>query len=188
VQLPLKTILLNRVDQQKTSGEIRRLTDDHLEQWDKWHYSQFDEDSQWNWREIYRESQFQPSLYECYAVTAQGRLEGMARLDLQNKQIASGRTITLDYLATNPANRLRNHGLKYIGLALIGAAITRSMEMGAGGALWLESLAGAAAFYEHLGMTKQTELSLDGYDIYVLDATHAQGLLEKLHAEGILAL
>jgi hypothetical protein len=167
-------------------GEIRLLREDDIEQWNNWLYSPNDEDREWDWSEIFRQSKAEPERYECYSATTQDGLQAMARIDLQLIQIDSGEAITLDYLAVNPANRSVNEGLKYVGLAMFGAAVLRSRETKAGGALWLESLPGAVPFYEQLRMIKQLGKSKDHFDMYVLGAIEAQGVLEKLFARSIL--
>jgi hypothetical protein len=108
-------------------------------------------------------------------------------LDMKLRKFASGRAVLVDYLATNPTNRA-NCGLKYVGLALLSAAIQRSMESGRQGAIWLESLPGAEPFYLNLGMTRQLAKSNEGNVIYILDATRAKQLLEEIKLRGIIEI
>lgn len=188
MQYPLRATFINRIDARKVFGQIRLASDIDIKVWSKWLYSEEDEDSEWDWSEIFGESQSQPHRYECYAAEAGGQLQGLARLDLDVTETAMGAAITLDYLATSPANRHGDRGFKLIGLALIGAAILRSRETKAKGGIWLESLPGAATFYENLGMVQLLEKSADNYDIYVLPNSDAQRVLEKLIGNGILAV
>ena len=67
-------------------------------------------------------------------------------------------------------------------------AIARSLEAGAGGAIWLESLPGAADFYEGLGMARQPRRSAEDNFIYILDPATAEHLLEEIKERGIVVL
>jgi hypothetical protein len=93
----------------------------------------------------------------------------------------------VDYLTTNPKNRMKDDGLKYIGLALLSTAIKRSIECGGQGAIWLESLPGAESFYTSLGMKRQLAKSTEDNLIYVLGAAMAKQLLEEIRDRGIIA-
>jgi len=107
-------------------------------------------------------------------------------LDLRGRKTKAGKAIIVDYLATNPANRSATRGLKHVGVGLIAAAITRSLEHGGGVGIWLESLPGAAGFYEGLGMTRQSHRSAEGNFVYVLELAMAEQLLEEIKEKGIV--
>jgi hypothetical protein len=109
-------------------------------------------------------------------------------LDLHGKRSGTGKGIIVDYLATNPANRTAGQGLKYVGIGLIAVALARSVERGAGGRICLESLPGAAGFYESLGMEKQTHRSADGNLVYSLEPAAAAQLLDEIKRQGIVEL
>jgi len=96
--------------------------------------------------------------------------------------------VIVDYLATNPANRTAGQGLKYVGIGLIAVALARSIECGAGGRIWLESLPGAASFYEGLGMIQQSRRSAEGNLVYTLEVATAEQLLDEIKRQGILEL
>jgi len=66
------------------------------------------------------------------------------------------------------------------------AAVARSLGSGARGGIWLESLPGAAGFYENLGMVRQPRRSAEGNLIYVLEPETAEQLLEEIKAQGII--
>ena len=94
--------------------------------------------------------------------------------------------MTVDYLATNPANRTAGAGLKHVGMALLGVAIARSIELGFG--VRLESLPAAETFYQGLGMAKQAHPSQEGNAVYVLQPEPAKQLLEEIEKRRILEL
>ncbi len=52
-------------------------------------------------------------------------------------------------------------GLKHVGIALAAVAIRRSIESGACGRTWLESLPGAVGFYENMGRVRQGHRSAE---------------------------
>jgi hypothetical protein len=108
-------------------------------------------------------------------------------LDFKADEARPGNAITLDYLSTNPANRESTQGLKRVGVALVAAAVIRSIEYGAKGGIWLESLPGASGFYESLGMVRQPRKSPEGNLIYVLESGTAEQLLEEIKEKGIVA-
>jgi hypothetical protein len=67
-------------------------------------------------------------------------------------------------------------------------AVARSMECGANGSVWLESLPRATAFYENLGMAKQRGRSGEGHYIYVLAPKPARQFLEQTKEKRILEI
>ncbi len=107
-------------------------------------------------------------------------------LDLRGRRTSAGKAIIVDYLATSPANRAASHGLKHVGIALMAAAIRRSIESGTGGRIRLESLPGAAGFYESLGMARQARRSAEGNLVYILEPAMAEQLLEKIKESRIV--
>jgi hypothetical protein len=124
--------------------------------------------------------------YECYAALAANDLQGLMVLDLNMRRTGTGKGVIVDYLATNPSNRKPTRGFKHVGIALMAAAITRSVDHGAGGRIWLESLPRAAGFYESLGMAKHTRRSAEGNLIYILDPAVAEQLLDVIRGQGIV--
>lgn len=169
-------------------GIIRIAIERDLLLWTGWRYRQTDEDRAWDWWGIYRECRASRGRYECYAALALDDLQGLAVLDLKTKKTSVGGAITVDYLSTNPANRKPTHGLKHVGVALLAAAVARSVESGARGSLWLESLPGAAGFYESLGMARRPRRSAEGNLVYLLDPATAEQLLEEIKGHGIVVL
>ena len=71
---------------------------------------------------------------------------------------------------------------------MIAVALGRSIEFGARSRIWLESLPGAARFYESLGMTRQPRRSVEGNQVYTLEAATAEQLLVEINAKGIVEL
>jgi hypothetical protein len=188
MQFPVASTFVDRESGAKVPGLIRLATEQDLLLWTGWRYRPLDEDGIWDWWGIYRESMALRDRYECYAAFAANDLQGLMALDLKARGTSGGNAITIDYLSTNPTNRKSTEGLKHVGLALIAVAIVRSMEYGAEGWIWLESLPGAAGFYENLGMARQPGRSPEGNLMYELELKTAKQLLEEIKNEGIIKL
>jgi hypothetical protein len=155
MDLPLITRFIDKRSGGRVPGFIGIATDQDLLRWTAWRYRPADEDRTWDWWEIYLDCKKVAGRYQCYAARAMGDLQGLMLLDVKTRKTRVGKAITVDYLATNPANREPNHGLKCVGVALMATAVASSVECNAGGVIQLESLPGAARFYESLGMSRQ---------------------------------
>jgi hypothetical protein len=188
IRFPINCWLVERQTGKTVAGQIGPTTKRDLLGWVQWRYRADDEDKTWDWWGIYLQSQGPENRYECYSLITSGTLEGLMVLDLKLHKTASGEAIVVDYLATNPKDRMKDNGLKYVGLALLSTAIKRSMECGAQGAVWLESLPGAGSFYASLGMKPQPAKSSEGNLIYVLGAALAKQLLEEIRDRGIITI
>jgi hypothetical protein len=169
-------------------GLIHIAVEEHLLLWTNWRYRPRDEDRSWDWWSIFQECRLSGGRLECYAALVGGNLQGLMVLNLRGKRNRTGKAIIVDYLAGNPANRTAGQGLKYVGIGLIALAVARSIECGAGVRIWLESLPGAARFYESLGMAKQPRRSADGNLVYTLETAIAEQLLAEIKAQGIVEL
>jgi hypothetical protein len=154
--------------------------------WTRWPYRGEDEDRDWDWWRIYLECLQSRGRYECFAATARDELQGLMVLDLQGRRVSKLRCLAVDYLATNPANRLAHRGLKHVGSALMALAVMQSRKRGMAGRVWLESLTGAESFYEGLGMNRLARRSREGNVVYVLDETAANELVEVIRRKGII--
>jgi hypothetical protein len=188
MQFPLAATFVDRASLKRIPGEIRVAVEQHMLLWTGWQYRSSDEDRAWDWWQIYLECQLPDGRYECYAVLTDNVLQGLMALDFKERKTGAGNEIIVDYLATNPANRMAHQGLKYIGIALVAVAIMRSTEQGANGRIRLESLPGAAGFYESLGMVKQPRRSTEGNSVYMLESKTAEELLAEITAQGIVKL
>jgi hypothetical protein len=102
-------------------------------------------------------------------------------LDLRGRRLGPERALVVDYLATNPVDRIEGEGYKYIGVCLMAVAILRSLELGLDGRLWLESLPDPKTlrFYENLGMSRQPHKSVAGYDVFALETKPAMEFLKS---------
>ena len=188
MEFPLSVQFIERARAIKAYGVIRPMVKVDLAWWLRWQHAASDEDRSWNWNAIYQECAGSPNRYECYAAFAANELQGLIVLNLNRKQTEHGAAISVDYLATNPANRVSHGGLKFVGLALIAVAVIRSREIGAGGQLWLEVLESACGFYEHLQMRRMPGRSADGYPIYVITTDISQRLLDEMRKRSILEI
>ena len=188
MKLPVTTRFIEKGSGKRMEGLIRIATEHDLLLWTGWRYRPSDEDRTWDWWSLYLECKASNGRYECYAAFMANDLQGLAVLDLKPRRTRFGRAIALDYLATNPANRHPNYGFKHVGVALVAVAVARSLESGAEGSIWLESLVGAANFYESLAMAKQPHRSIEGNLVYILEPAIAEQLLEEIKARGIVDL
>jgi hypothetical protein len=179
MELPLTTRFIDRGSGEGVPGLIRIATDQDLLLWTGWRYRAFDEDRAWDWWGIYLECRASRGRYECYAALALEVLQGLTVLDLKTRKTPTGRAITVDYLSTNPVNRKSAQGLKHVGVALMAAATVRGKECGTKGGIWLESLPGAAGFYESLGMAIQPRRSAEGNLIMSLSRKRLDNCLRK---------
>jgi len=110
------------------------------------------------------------------------------QLDLKPRSMGPAQRIVVDYLATNPANRVADQGLKHVGIGLLALAVVLSFEFRKEGRIRLESLSGAVGFYESLGMVRQARRSRDGNSIFELGSEEAKQLLEEIRERRILAV
>jgi len=188
MQFPLAAGLVDKKSGARVPGLIHIAVEEHLLLWTSWRYRARDEDRAWDWWSIFQECRLSGGQFECYAAFAAGNLQGLMALDLEGERTRRAKGIIVDYLATNPANRTAGQGLKYVGIGLIAVALARSIECGAGGRIWLESLPGAASFYESLGMAKQPRRSAEGNLVYTLEVAKAEHLLDEIKRQGILDL
>jgi hypothetical protein len=186
MQLPLVAGFVDRGSGARVRGFIHIAVEEHLLLWASWRYRPRDEDRAWDWWSIFEECRSSSGRFECFAALAAGNLQGLMALDLKGERNRTGEGIIVDYLATNPVNRAAGQGLKYVGVGLIAVALARSVECGAGGRIWLESLAGASGFYENLGMEKQPRLSAEGNLVYTLEPAQAEQLLDEIKRQGIV--
>jgi hypothetical protein len=188
MQFPLAAGFVDKKSGGRVPGLIHIAVEEHLLLWTSWRYRPCDEDQAWDWWSIFQEGRLSGGRFECYAALATGNLQGLMALDIQGKRSSMSKGVIVDYLATNPANRTAGQGLKYVGIGLIAVALARSIECGAGGRIWLESLPGAASFYEGLGMIQQSRRSAEGNLVYTLEVATAEQLLDEIKRQGILEL
>jgi hypothetical protein len=187
MDLPIKVGFESKQTGELVAGEVRKTAYLDLFAWTSWSYGDRDEDRSWNWRAIYLDQKNALDEYECYAAVVGNDLHGLMALNI-GRQASDQKGILVDYLATKPENRLPGTGLRYVGTALVAVALLRSIESGKNGKVWLESLPGAQAFYESLGMESEGEKSEDGNVIYRIEPEGAKRLLDKIAKKGILKL
>jgi len=156
--------------------------------WSEWHYAEDDEEADWDWEAIIQECLVLRSRYELYSCWVGETLHGLMVVDLAGMAIGNQKHIVVDYLVSNPANRPKERGLKYIGTALVVLAAKRSIELGMQGRVFLASLGKSEPFYANLGFERLDTKSSEGYNEYVLDAEAAQELLKLACQKGIICL
>jgi len=181
------TTFVDRATRRPVPGVIRRADERDLLGWTRWRYRPADEDRGWDWWDIFQDCRRSGGRYECYAAVVGPDVQALMTLDAAGHPPGGRRSLVIDYLATSPLNRHLDRGLKHVGIALVGVAVRRSLERKLEGRVWLESLPGAAAFYESLGFRRQPAVSAAGHVVYVLTAARAKALLKIISNREILA-
>ncbi len=175
MKLPLTALFEDKTTGQQITGWISSTTLGDVQSQGQWCFAADALDQEWNWEDIWLASQTAPNNSECYSAVIAGELHGLMSLDLQGRAIREGQALVVDFLATNPLNRIPRQGYKYIGICLLGTAVARSIELGMAGRIWLESLPHSKTlqFYQNIGMTKQPQRSTDGLDVFVFESKRA---------------
>jgi hypothetical protein len=173
--LPVIARFEEKATARKVSGLISKTTFAHIQAQQQWSYAAGAPDQAWDWLNIWLPCQTMPSSFECCSAVIHGDLHGLIAMDLRGKRVQEGDALMVDFLATNPQDRIALRGFKYIGVSLMAVAVARSVELGMAGRVWLESLPDPRTlkFYESLGMTLQAERSADGFDVFVFDSGRA---------------
>jgi hypothetical protein len=172
MNLPVIASFENKATGERVAGLVSRTTFEDVLLQGQWAYSDDAQDRGWNWADIWLAGQTMPRHFECYSARIGREVHGLMSLDLRGRTIRGNRALVVEYLATNPSDRQREQGFKYIGVCLMAVAVTRSLELGMAGRLWLESLPDPRTlqFYQTLGMRKLRRRSADGYDVFVFAA------------------
>lgn len=193
LKFPIKARFERKSDGARVVGEIRPTQLQDVAAQLLWDYKRHDRDApdrEWDWIGIYVQSQRNPREYECYSAIVGDVLHALICLDLNGQETSHGLGLVVDYLATNPADRPGGTGLRFTAVALMAIAVSRSIELGMAGRLWLESLplANTLRFYKNLGLTEREEKSADGYPIFVLRVDAANEFLYRFRQRGITEL
>ncbi len=181
MQLPLRATFESRDTGEKVAGLIRKTSFEHVQAQLRWRFSKDALDRNWDWLKIWLSTLSAPRDFDCYSVLINDELHALMSLDLIGRQVRGQRHLVVDYLATNPFDRIAGQGFKYLGVCLMAAAVMRSMELGMRGRLWLESLPDphTLRFYESLGMRRQAQRSQEGYEVFVFEIGTAQAFLSE---------
>jgi hypothetical protein len=177
MKLPVMVELSDRATGAVVTAHIRRTNFSDVLQWYGWVYPRDSQDRDWDWMALFAESIQYPRRFECYSLIVGGALHCLMRLDLRGRRLRGVRWLIIEFLATNPADRHANAGIKYLGESMLAVATERSSEHNLKGRLWLESLPEAQGFYEHQGFEQLKRRSKEGYKTYLLDSDTASQLL-----------
>jgi len=177
MRLPVTLNVSDRATGLKVTARMRRTIFSDILQWRSWIYTPDAEDRNWDWMAIFAEAIQYPRRFECYSLTVESDLHCLMRLDVRGRLLRGVRWLIIEYLATNPADRDKNAGIKYLGESMIAVATERSLEHNLKGCLWLESLPRAQEFYENLGFERLKRRSKEGYSTYILGFKTALQLL-----------
>jgi len=177
MRLPVTLNVSDRATGLKVTARMRRTIFSDILQWRSWIYTPDAEDRNWDWMAIFAEAIQYPRRFECYSLTVESDLHCLMRLDVRGRLLRGVRWLIIEYSATNPADRDKNAGIKYLGESMIAVATERSLEHNLKGCLWLESLPRAQEFYENLGFERLKRRSKEGYSTYILGFKTALQLL-----------
>jgi hypothetical protein len=180
MKLPVIVDLSDRATGSVVAAQIRRTMFSDVVQWYGWVYPTDSEDRDWDWMALFTESIRYPQRFECYSLIVEGALHCLMRLDLRGKRLRGVRWLIIEYLATNPADRRENAGIKYLGESMLAVDTERSSEHNLSGRLWLESLPEAQGFYEYQGFGQLKRRSKEGFATYLLDSDAASKLLSAV--------
>lgn len=170
MKLPLPATFEAKGSGHKTKGWVHRTTFAHIQAQLRWRFRRDALDRDWDWLKIWLPTVSSPEEFECYSVVIDHDPHALTSLDLRGRKVRDHRYLVVDYLATNPFDRIDGQGFKYLGVCLMAVAVMRSLDRGMRGRLWLESLPDPRTlkFYENLGMSREPVRSLEGYDVFVL--------------------
>jgi hypothetical protein len=180
VRLPITLKIVDRTTGSEVTARIRRTIFPDILQWRAWIYASDAEDRDWDWLAIFAEAIKYPRRFECYSLIVESDLHCLIRLDLRGRLLRGSRWLIIEYLSTNPVDRNKNAGMKYLGESMMAVATERSLAHNLKGRIWLESLPRAEEFYDNLGFERLKRRSKDGYKTYTLDADTAVQLLTAI--------
>ncbi len=95
--LPLVARLRNRETGSAVKGNIRHVTQTDIRSWREWKYREDDQDSDWDWEAIISDSMNLRSQFECYALNAEGTLQGLMSLDMSGRRMNDETYLVVDY-------------------------------------------------------------------------------------------
>lgn len=175
MNLPVTTRFEEKATASKVAGRISPTTFAHIQAQQLWAYDEGALDQEWDWLKIWLPCQTMPNSFECYSARINDELHGLMALDKRGKMVPAGPALVVDFLATNPHDRIARHGFKYIGVCLMAVVVARSLELGMAGRVWLESSPDPRTlkFYESIGMIRQPQRSADGFDVFVFESQRA---------------
>ena len=180
MRLPVTLKVSDRATGSEVAARIRRTIFSDILQWRSWVYAADAQDGDWDWMAIFAEAIRDPRRFECYSLIVGGDLHCLMRLDARGRHVRGVRWLIIEYLATNPIDRDKNAGIKYLGESMVAVATERSLEHNLEGRVWLESLPGAEKFYDNLGFERLKRRSKEGYQTYLLDSNTALQLLTAI--------
>ena len=179
MKLPLLATFEAKASGQKSPGWIHQTTFAQIQAQLRWRFPKGALDQGWDWLKVWLPTVSSPENFECYSVVINDELHALMSLDLRGRKVRDQRYLVVDYLATNPFDRVEGQGFKYLGVCLMAVAVIRSQELGMRGRLWLESLPDprTVKFYENLGMCRQPLRSSEGYEVFMFEITAARAFL-----------
>lgn len=156
--------LLRGSDRVIVPGVLTELAPRHLEDFETRWMSQLrearEEDKYWDWQFKKRLTARSEEEYEGYAIECEELTQGLLLLEIQRHRSffqRGERLVYVEAVSAAPWNRIwlqSTPRFRGIGTVLLDFAQQRSLELGYGGRVGLESLPGAIGFYESRSMIR----------------------------------
>lgn len=143
------------------------------------------EDAHWDWAELIELAQALPTRFACYALVADGHLQGLRFLEVSEDDVDLYGTHALR-LSTAPWNREPELAYRGVGSLLVAAGLMRSQADGHGGHMHCSSLPGAERFHERNGMVRLARTDEEGLARYRFLAGSSRAFLARLHRNGYM--
>ena len=129
MRLPVTLKVSDRATGSEVTARIRRTIFADILQWRGWVHAPNAEDRDWDWMAIFAESIQRPRRFECYSLIVESDLHCLMRLDVRGRLLRGVRWLIIEYLATNPVDRDKNAGIKYLGESMVAVATERSWSI-----------------------------------------------------------
>ncbi len=167
---------------EEVAAEVRPARLGDIVLWQQWQdrMPAAAEDAHWRWDEYILMAEIFSQQLACFALLAEGQIQGLMLLELEHENDLGERDIHGLRLSSAPWNRGTARRYKGVGTALLDRAVLLSVEKGFKGRFWLEALPNAERFYQRLGLIELSEPETKtGLKQYKFDATTAKDFLEN---------
>lgn len=152
MKLPLLATFEAKASGQKSPGWIHQTTFAQIQAQLRWRFPKGALDQGWDWLKVWLPTVSSPENFECYSVVINDELHALMSLDLRGRKVRDQRYLVVDYLATNPFDRVEGQGVQVSWSLPHGGC--RDSEPGIGNAR--SSLAGIAPRSTHCEVLRKS--------------------------------